>query len=147
MKSQKFDKYLVVRLEKGEEIISALTQAVSKAKIQGAFFYGLGVGQNIELGYFDAHAQKYIKKEFNDEYEFTSFSGNVSMVNGELSIHCHVTITDNHFNAYGGHLFHGTVPATLEIIVFPFTEPITRKKDDATGLNLLKLEGNGDKLH
>ena len=56
-----------------------------------------------------------------------------------MTLHCHVTITDSQFNAYGGHLFHGTVPATLEIIIFPFTEALTREKDQATGLNLLNL--------
>ncbi len=145
MKSQKFKEYLIIRLEKGEEIIRGLTQAVNKAMLKGAFFYGLGVGRDLELGYFDAHEQKYIRKKFTDEYEFTSFSGNVSMVNGEMSIHCHVTVTDKQFHAFGGHLFHGIVPATLEIIVFPISEPLTREKDDATGLNLLQLDGNGDK--
>ena len=55
MKKQKFDRYWVVRLEKGEEIITALTQAVKEAGIEGGFFYGLGVGTNLELGYFEAH--------------------------------------------------------------------------------------------
>ena len=59
-----------------------------------------------------------------------------------MSIHCHVTITDDQFNAHGGHLFRGTVPATLEIFVFPFTEPLTRRKDDTTGLNLLYLDAD-----
>ena len=139
MKKQKFDRYWVVRLEKGEEIITALTQAVKEAGIEGGFFYGLGVGTNLELGYFEAHKQAYIKKVFPDEYEFTSFQGNISRISGELTLHCHVTITDSQFNAYGGHLFHGTVPATLEIIIFPFTEALTREKDQATGLNLLNL--------
>ena len=139
MKIKKFDTFSVVRLERGEEIITALTQAVKGAGINGGFFYGLGVGMNLELGYFDAHKQTYIKKVFPDEYEFTGFQGNISSINGELSLHCHVTITDAQFNAYGGHLFRGTVPATLEIIIFPFTQALTRKRDQATGLNLLEL--------
>jgi predicted DNA-binding protein with PD1-like motif len=139
MKLLKFDTYLVVRLEKDEEIITTLTNAINSAGIKGGFFCGLGVGTNLQLGYFDAHKQTYIKREFPDEYEFTSFLGNISKVNGELTIHCHVTITDAQFHAYGGHLFRGTVPATLEIVIFPFTKPLTRKHDQATGLNLLEL--------
>jgi uncharacterized protein len=142
MKSLKFDTYLVIRLEKDEEIISALTRAIRQAKIKGGFFYGLGVGKDLELGYFDAHEQRYTKKRFPNEYEFTSFAGNISMVNDELTVHCHVTITDPQFRAYGGHLFRGIVPATLEIIVFPFAEPLARKKDPVTGLNLLELKEN-----
>ena len=139
MKLKKFDTYLVIRLGKGEEIVTTLTKTLREEKIPGGFFFGLGVGKDLELGFFDAHKQTYIRKEFNDEYEFTSFSGDISTISEELSIHCHVTITVNRFNAFGGHLFRGTVPATLEIIVFPFSTTLTRKKDDTTGLNLLDL--------
>jgi predicted DNA-binding protein with PD1-like motif len=145
MKLLKFDTYFVVRLEKDEEIITALTQAIRSTQIKGGFFYGLGVGRNLQLGYFDAREQVYTRKEFPDEYEFTSFLGNISWINDELTIHCHVTITDAQFHAYGGHLFRGTVPATLEIVIFPFTKPLTRKRDHATGLNLLELKDNGEK--
>lgn len=139
MKSKKSDSYLIVRLEKDEEIIVALRDALVNAGINGGFFYGLGVGKDLELGYYDGHTRSYIKKKFAGEYEFTSFAGNISKLDKELIIHCHVTITDANFNAFGGHLFTGTVPATLEIIVFPFTEDLLRKQDRDTGLNLLEL--------
>jgi predicted DNA-binding protein with PD1-like motif len=139
MKSKKFDTYLVVRLEKDEEIIAALRDALVSAGIKGGFFYGLGVGKELELGYYDAHMRSYIRKKFPGEYEFTSFAGNISIFENELIIHCHVTITDADFNAFGGHLFAGTVPATLEVIGFLFTEDLLRKQDKDTGLNLLEL--------
>ena len=139
MKSRKFRTYVVIRLERNEEIISTLTQAIRDHEITGGFFYGLGVGKDLELGYFDARKQTYIKKKFDDEYEFTSFLGDISSINDETVIHCHVTITDAQFRAYGGHLFRGTVPATLEVIVIPFTESLHRKMDKTTGLNLLDV--------
>jgi predicted DNA-binding protein with PD1-like motif len=130
---------MVIRIEKNEEILTALQNAMRDSGIRGGFFYGLGVGKELELGYFDVHKQSYIRKRFDDEYEFTSFVGNVSMLDSEIMIHCHVTITDASFNAFGGHLFKGFVPATLEVVLFPFNEPLIRKKDEATGLNLLEL--------
>jgi len=139
MKLRKFGMYIVIRMEKDEEIIATLTRAIQEAQITGGFFYGLGVGKDLELGYFDAHKQVYTQKKFDDEYEFTSLLGNISIVNGETIIHCHVTITDSQFNAYGGHLFRGTVPATIEVIVIPFSEPLNRKLDKTTGLNLLEI--------
>ena len=139
MKLKKFGPYTVIRIEKDEEIIASLQNAVQGSGITSGFFYGLGVGKELELGYFDAHKRSYTKKKFDDEYEFTSFVGNVSVSDGEIMIHCHVTITDANFNAFGGHLFKGVVPATLEVVVFPFMGSLLRTKDDATGLNLLKL--------
>ena len=134
----------VIRLEKNDEIINSLKQFAIKNKFnRGAFFYGLGVGKDLELGYFDAHKKTYVKKLFKGEYEFSSFSGNISKFEKDTIIHCHVTITDNKFNAYGGHLFSGTVPATCEIIVFPLLpsggSSLHRKKDEETGLNLLDI--------
>ena len=139
MKIKKFDNYYVVRLQKSDEIISCLKEAAEIEKIKGAFFFGLGVGKDLVLGYFDASHKSYIKKVFEGEYEFTSFIGNISTFEDEIIIHCHVTITNDNFIAYGGHLFQGTVPAICEILIFPFTEILRRKKDKDTGLNLLDV--------
>ncbi|UCG30311.1 MAG: DNA-binding protein [candidate division WOR-3 bacterium] len=139
MKIKRYENYVVIRLEKDEEIVTALKEALQRAGIEGGFFYGLGVGKNLQLGYFDAVEKNYTRKDFTGEYEFTNLSGNVSVADGQIMVHCHVTITDNEFQAFGGHLFEGLVPATLEIIVFPFSKPLTRSQDKTTGLNLLDL--------
>ncbi len=131
--------YYILRLQKGEEIISSLTAFAKKYKIKSAFIFGLGVGENLTLGYFDAHKKEYIKKQFKSEYEFTSLLGNISYFEKEPVIHIHVTITDSKFKAIGGHLFSGYVPATLEIIVITLSRKILRKSDKATGLKLLDL--------
>lgn len=139
MKIHKYDNYFVVRIERGEEIIDTLKRTALSAGIKGAFFYGLGVGNELELGYFDARKQDYVRKSFEGEYEFTSLAGNIAIFEGETVIHCHATITDPEFRAFGGHLFKATVPATLEIIILPFAEPLQRRHDSATGLKLLDL--------
>ncbi|MDH4210003.1 MAG: DNA-binding protein [candidate division WOR-3 bacterium] len=139
MKMKKFNNNWVIRLEKNEEIISALREGIQRAGIEGAFFYGLGVGKNLELGFFDAHQKNYVKKRFEDEYEFTNLVGNISVVDGQITVHCHATITNKEFQAFGGHLFEGVVQATLEIILFPFDKPLTRRLDENTGLKLLEL--------
>ena len=141
MKIQKFKDYFVLRLEKGEEIINALKQAASNNRIKGAFFFGLGVGKDLVLGYYDAHRKSYVKKAFAGEYEFTSFNGDIARFKDEIIVHCHVTVTDYEFHAFGGHLFQGIVPATCEIILFPFSKTLKRKKDRVTGLALLDLFG------
>ena len=139
MNIQQTNDYIVIRLAKGDEIISALKQITKSYKIKGAFFLGLGVGQDIVLGYYDSHKQTYLKKLFEGEYEFTGLSGNIAQLKKEIIIHCHVTISNEQFHAFGGHLFQGIVPATCEIIIFPFRKSLIRKKDQASGLALLAL--------
>ncbi len=133
------DKYYVMRLEKGEEIITSLREAFRLMKLKGAFFFGIGVGKNLVLGYFDAHKKYYTRKVFEGEYEFTSLSGNISQLKKEIVVHCHVTITNDNFNAFGGHLFQGTVPATCEILLLPLPKSLKRKRDKMTGLNLIDV--------
>jgi len=135
----KFNGYYVICLEKGEEIISSIRQAYKHKRLKGAFFFGLGVGKDLVIGYFDALKKNYIKKMFEGEYEFTSLSGNISQINKEIIVHCHVTITNDNFNAFGGHLFQGIVPVTCEIVMLPFACVLKRKGDKSTGLNLLDL--------
>jgi predicted DNA-binding protein with PD1-like motif len=139
MLMRKFGHYYVLRLHKNDEIITVLKEAAENYKINGAFFFGLGVGSSVVLGYFDVDRRTYIKKAFEGEYEFTSFSGNIAKYNGDVVIHCHVTIADKNFDAVGGHLIQATVPATCEIIIFPFTGMLKRKRDRDTHLAVLDV--------
>lgn len=136
MRLKRYKNYYVLRLEKGEEIVTSLTNFTKKTRIKGAFLYGLGVGEKFTLGYFDAHKKTYIKERFKGEYEFTSLLGNISYFKKQPVIHIHVTITDKKFNAFGGHLFEGFIPATCEIMVFSVMQRLERKRDNETGLNL-----------
>ncbi len=136
---KKFDDYYVVRLNKNEEIITEIKNAAVLENIKSGFFFGLGVGKDLILGYFNTTRKSYVKKFFKGEYEFVSFSGNISQFKNEIVVHCHVTITDHHFNAFGGHLFQGLVSATLETTILRFNKILRRKKDIPTGLNLISL--------
>jgi predicted DNA-binding protein with PD1-like motif len=136
---KKFDRYYVLRLHKNNEIITALKEAAENQKINGAFFFGLGVGSSVVLGYFDVNKRTYIKKAFEGEYEFTSFSGNISTYSGDTIIHCHVTLTNRDFDAVGGHLVQASVAATCEIVIFPFTGILKRKRDRDTNLLVLDV--------
>lgn len=139
MKIARYGHYFVARLEKGEEIVASLTAAAQRKSLSSAFFFGLGVARDPVLGYFDAHTKSYVKKAFAGEFEFTSFSGNISRKGKKPAIHCHVTITDEQFSAFGGHLFHATVPATMEIMLIPVTPGLARRRDNDTGLYLLDV--------
>jgi predicted DNA-binding protein with PD1-like motif len=139
MRKKKYGGYYIIRLEKDEEIISSIKIAMLQLRIRGAFFFGLGVGKDLVLGYYDAHRKKYIKKAFQGEYEFTSLAGNAAYAGKDCIVHCHVTITGDDFTALGGHLFQATVPATVEIIVFPLPRSLQRAHDVTTGLKLLKI--------
>lgn len=138
MHMKKYGGYYILRLDTNDEIITAIRETALRSRLRGAFFSGLGVGRDLILGYYDPHGKKYIKKVFQGEYEFTSLAGNIAYINGDCIVHCHVTITNEEFAAFGGHLFQGTVPATVEIIVYPVSRSLKRAHDMSTGLNLIE---------
>lgn len=136
---QKIKDGYVIRLEKGEEIISTLTDFADKYKIEGGFIYGIGTVNNLTLGYYQAEKKNYLKKGFPDDFELVSLMGNISLLKGNPMVHIHVVISDANFNTSAGHLFSGTIAVTGEFVILVTKDAIERAFDPQTGLNLLQL--------
>lgn len=132
------DNYLV-RVEKGEQLISSLIKLVKDEDIQGAWISGLGGSLSAEIGFYTLDEQAYDFKVFDQLLEITSLQGNVSWLNGEPKLHMHGTFSDENMKAIGGHVKELTVGGTCEIILHTFNTKLTRTLDDEVGLPLLDL--------
>jgi predicted DNA-binding protein with PD1-like motif len=51
----------------------------------------------------------------------------------------HITLSNNEYNAFGGHLNTAIVSATCEVILEELNGKLERSFDENTGLNLFKL--------
>ncbi len=129
----------VLRLAKGEEIISVLTDFADKYRIEGGFVYGIGTVNNLTLGYYDKEKKSYFKRTFQADFELASLTGNISLLKGVPLVHAHVVVSDSDFNTLGGHLFSGTISVTGEFVVVLAGDAIERSPDVESGLNLLNL--------
>ena len=127
----------LVRLEKGEEIIESLSTLTEREKIPGGFLYGLGAVKEVTLGYFDVVNKKYVKKDFNEEYEVTSLVGDIYYLEGKPGVHAHVNLSGADFNLIGGHLFKAIITGTGEFFIHTTEQTLKRKSEPETGLNLL----------
>jgi predicted DNA-binding protein with PD1-like motif len=139
MQYRKTGNGFLVRLVKGEEVISTLSSFVEKQKILGGFVFGLGALKDLTLGYFDSHKKEYVKKFFPEDLEFGNVTGSISYFEGKPFVHAHVTAGGPDFKAVTGHLFSATISATGEFFIIPSDSKIERKPDSDTGLNLLDL--------
>lgn len=139
MKWKKAETTYIVRLEKGEEVLSTLTEFVREQNIQGGSIQGLGAVKDLELGLYDPHQKTYIKRTFEDDMELGNLTGNISHFEGHPILHCHVTVAASDLQAYTGHLFSASVAVTVECIIIPLSVRLTRARDEAVGLNLLDL--------
>lgn len=139
MQSKKIQNGFLLRLIKGEEVISSLSSFVEDQKILGGFVLGLGAFRDATLGYFDSAKKEYVKNFFKEDMEFGSLTGSISYVEGKPFVHAHVVAGGPDAKAYFGHLFSATISATGEFFIIPSDTKIERKADPETGLNLLDL--------
>jgi predicted DNA-binding protein with PD1-like motif len=139
MQFRKIANGFLIRLMKGEEVITTLSAFIKEQKIQGGFVFGLGALKDLTLGYFDAGNKTYIKKFFPQDLEFGNVTGSISYLEGKPFVHAHVTAGGPDFTSVTGHLFSATISATGEFFILPSDVKIERKPDSDTGLNLLEL--------
>ncbi|MDK2906553.1 DNA-binding protein [Petrotoga sp. HWH.PT.55.6.1] len=136
----KFGSKYIVRLDKGEEIVSMLKDFCSKNSIKLGTVYGLGSTNAITIGLFNTHEKKYYSKEFKGDFEILNLTGNISTMNEDTYLHLHVSISDSDLRSYGGHLNSAIVSGTAEIIVESIEGTVDRKFDSEIGLNLYNFK-------
>lgn len=139
MKSKKIDSGFILRLGKGEEIVRTLADFLKEKNIQSGSLSGIGGVKDIRIMYYDLQTKKYVPKDFLGMYEMTSLLGNISLVDGNPFAHLHITISDEDYRVFGGHLDSAVVGVTCEIVVNVFSEPINRVADEEFGLKFLDL--------
>ena len=137
MEYRRFGDTYVLRLERGEEVISSLESFCRHEKIALGSVEGLGASDRAVIGLYDVSERVYHKTEFTEPMEITSLLGNISQKDGEVYLHLHVTASRSDYSCIGGHLLTATVNGACELFVEDYgLTGIGRRFDTATGLNL-----------
>ncbi len=130
---------ILVRLHRGEELVSSLHRLARQEEIRHALVVGIGALDDLELGYRNPEREDYDHREFSGSHELLSLSGNLGWADGEPFLHAHVVLGASDFSIVGGHLFRGTVSATAEIFLLPGRFALQRKWEDAMKMKLWHL--------
>jgi len=139
MKSKKIDDKYIIRLERGEKIIETIKDFCRKNNVRLGYFSGIGALGEVELAHYIVENKKYTSKVFKQPLEITNLIGNVTTMDNEVYLHCHITLSDESMKAISGHLVEGKIAATCEIIMVTLDSKINRKHDDFIGLNLMDI--------
>jgi hypothetical protein len=131
---------LVVRIDKGEEIIGTLLKVCGDCCITLGSISGIGATGRATIGLFDTAAKTYHSKELVGEYEITQLSGTVTTMEGKPYLHVHATLSDASYAAFGGHLNAAVVSGTCEVLIDIMDGEVDRVFSEEVGLNLFKLE-------
>ena len=142
MEYRKFADTYVIRLDKGEEIISSLQAICEKENIRLGSVEGIGAADHAVIGLYDVGNRQYHKKELNGPMEISSLLGTVTRKDGDVYLHLHINLCNTEMQILGGHLNECRIGATGEIIVRTIPGQVGRLLDDKlTGLNLFQFEG------
>ncbi|NMA55694.1 MAG: DNA-binding protein [Firmicutes bacterium] len=136
MEYRRFGTKYVVRLDRGEEIVSSLTAFCQQHNIQLGAITGIGAVDKATIGLFEPATKEYHAQELTGDMEITCLVGNVTTKEGEVYLHLHATLAGNGLQAQGGHLNSAVISATGEIIIDVIDGRVGRKFDKQVGLNL-----------
>lgn len=139
MKAKKVGNKIIVRIDKGEEIVESLLKICKKYTVTLGYIVGIGATNEVTIGLFDVDTKTYHSEKFVGNYEIAPLIGNITMMNDEPYLHVHINVCDASHHSFGGHLNEAVVSATFEGIIDLIDDEITRVFDKETGLNLLKL--------
>ncbi|MFB6166993.1 MAG: PPC domain-containing DNA-binding protein, partial [Candidatus Nanohaloarchaea archaeon] len=106
------DGRIIARLDPGDKVIEKIRELREKEDIENGFFYGIGAVDKVTLGHYDVEEQDYREKEFQEQFEVTSFSGNI----GPDKVHAHIQLGKRDFSSIGGHCSAAKVSGTFELV-------------------------------
>ena len=140
MEYRRFGKTIVMRIDKGEEILTQLKAMALKENVQLASVRALGATNDFTVGVFKVDEKKYYANHFTGDFEIVSLTGTISTMNGEYYAHLHMSAGDAQGRVFGGHLNEAIISATCEMVVEVIDGRVERAYDDDIGLNLFKFE-------
>src|SRR3990167_7606502 len=116
MKLWRTDIHYLLRLDRGEEVVSTLKEFSKTNNVKSGSIKGVGGVGPATLAFYDRLKKQYLTKTFNEEYELLSLLGNFSIFNNQPVAHCHAILSGEDFKAFGGHVMEMTVALTCELI-------------------------------
>lgn len=139
MEYKRFDKDIVVRIDKGEEILEKIKEVAIKENIKLATVTALGATNEFTVGVFKTEEKKYYSNLFQGDFEIVSLTGSINTMNDEFYTHIHMSAGDEKGNVFGGHLNKAIVSATCEMFIHVIEGKVDRELSKDIGLNLFKF--------
>ena len=130
---------VVVRIDKGEEIIQKMLEVCEKENVKLASVSAIGAVGEFEVGLFDTKEKKYYSTVHSGDFEIVSLTGNITTKEEKLYNHIHMSVADSKNQVYGGHLNYAKVSATCEMFIYILDGTVGRRFDDKIGLNLFEF--------
>ena len=140
MEYRRFEHTLLVRLDRGEEVLTQLRVLAEREKITLASVQALGAVNDFTVGVFDPETKQYASNRFQGAYEITSLTGTIDTMDGACYTHLHFSAGNAQGQVFGGHLNEAVISATCEMVITLIPGQIDRKFSEEIGLNLIRFQ-------
>jgi len=140
MEYRVFGDRILVRLDKGDQIVKSLLRVAKEEGVTLASVSGIGATDDFEVGVFDLERSDYDHFRFRGNHEIVSLVGNLTTKEGEPYLHLHITCAGEGGKIVGGHLFEGRISLTGEIFLDKGTGMAERLRDESLGINRIRFE-------
>ncbi|HCN50327.1 MAG TPA: DUF296 domain-containing protein [Chryseobacterium sp.] len=138
--ARKVDHIYIVSVSNHSNIVETLTNFVQDQNIQAGEVTGIGAVSEATLRFFNPSTKNYVDKAFKEQMEVTNISGNVSEIEGKLTLHLHITLGREDYTALAGHLLEAKVQGAAEFILYPLNTRVIKRKDQEAGINFYDFE-------
>jgi len=133
--------FFLERLNHGADLLGSITKIFRQHPGQMGSFTAIGAVKKAHIAFYDQERKEYLDSVIDEPAEILSCVGNVSEVEGETSVHAHITLGYHDGTCRGGHLLEGTEVFACELSGLILEgEVLCREFDDVTGLKLWKRE-------
>ena len=144
MEYRNFEGKYYVRLDPGDEIMSALKALCAAEGVRTAQVSGIGGCGSAVVGVFDPQLRRYNEYKVEGMLELVSLEGNITVNEGEPFPHLHASFAYNDEGSeprvLAGHLLSAEILLTGEIVVAPASGVISRRYDDELGIRVWRFE-------
>ena len=130
---------IFARFSEGEDLLETITEVARKTRVSAGFFMLIGTLKTAKLGFFKEGTYETI--EMNQPLEIVSCLGNISIKEGNVFAHAHMTVSDKSGRVSGGHVMPGCATGVTGELALVEAKGVRmhRRFDQETGLSLLSF--------
>lgn len=139
MEYRRFGNTIVARIDRDEEILTAVREIAGAEHIQLASVSALGATNDFTVGVYNVDEKQYHANDFKGNFEIVSLTGTVSTMDGEFYTHLHMSAGDEKGQVFGGHLNRAVVSAVCEMVITVIDGTVDRSFSPEIGLNLFRF--------
>ncbi len=139
MEYRRFGNTIVARIDRGEEILTALQEIAEAEDIRLASISALGATNDFTVGVYNVDEKQYHANDFRGNFEIVSLTGTVSTMDGRFYAHLHMSAGDEKGQVFGGHLNRAVVSAVCEMVITVIDGTVDRSFSPEIGLNLFRF--------